>query len=204
MAKAASPTGFPPTATTSGSPTNTRYSPTSTARSSTLKPSTRSPRGLPGTPLRHPAQLLRLGTLRRELQHPAPGPGHLPGQEHLRPLRHHRQRHTLGALWTGHLTIEISNTTPLPAKVYSGEGIAQLLFLESDEACETATRIAREISGPGGDRPAARFLRSIMFLGFCAAVLLAAGPVSSADLDDHHAPAESLPKPRLGTKNRRL
>ena len=40
--------------------------------------------------------------------------------------------------WTGHLTIEISNTTPLPAKVYSGEGIAQLLFLESDEACETS------------------------------------------------------------------
>lgn len=38
--------------------------------------------------------------------------------------------------WTGYLTIEISNTTPLPAKVYSGEGIAQLLFLESDEVCE--------------------------------------------------------------------
>ncbi|HVC08857.1 MAG TPA: dCTP deaminase [Elusimicrobiota bacterium] len=38
--------------------------------------------------------------------------------------------------WEGHLTIEISNTTPLPAKVYSGEGIAQLLFLESDETCE--------------------------------------------------------------------
>ena len=38
--------------------------------------------------------------------------------------------------WTGYLTIEISNTTPLPAKVYSGEGIAQLLFFESDEACE--------------------------------------------------------------------
>jgi dCTP deaminase len=40
--------------------------------------------------------------------------------------------------WIGHLTIEISNTTPLPAKVYSGEGIAQLLFLESDEVCETS------------------------------------------------------------------
>ena len=38
--------------------------------------------------------------------------------------------------WEGYLTIEISNTTPLPAKVYSGEGIAQLLFLESDEVCE--------------------------------------------------------------------
>jgi dCTP deaminase len=38
--------------------------------------------------------------------------------------------------WRGYLTIEISNTTPLPAKVYSNEGIAQLLFLEGDEACE--------------------------------------------------------------------
>ncbi|MBI4051022.1 MAG: dCTP deaminase [Elusimicrobia bacterium] len=37
--------------------------------------------------------------------------------------------------WVGHLTIEISNTTPLPAKIYANEGIAQLLFLESDEVC---------------------------------------------------------------------
>lgn len=35
--------------------------------------------------------------------------------------------------WEGHLTLEISNTTPLPAKIYGGEGIAQLLFLKSDE-----------------------------------------------------------------------
>lgn len=35
--------------------------------------------------------------------------------------------------WEGHLTLEISNTTPLPAKIYGGEGIAQLLFLEGDE-----------------------------------------------------------------------
>jgi dCTP deaminase len=40
--------------------------------------------------------------------------------------------------WEGILTLEISNTTPLPAKVYSNEGIAQLLFLESDESCETS------------------------------------------------------------------
>jgi dCTP deaminase len=40
--------------------------------------------------------------------------------------------------WEGHLTIEISNTTPLPAKVYAGEGIAQLVFLESDEPCEVS------------------------------------------------------------------
>lgn len=41
----------------------------------------------------------------------------------------------LEAGWEGHLTIEISNTTPLPAKIYSFEGIAQILFFEGDEAC---------------------------------------------------------------------
>jgi dCTP deaminase len=40
--------------------------------------------------------------------------------------------------WEGYLTLEISNTTPLPAKVYGGEGIAQLLFLEGDEEPEVA------------------------------------------------------------------
>ena len=35
----------------------------------------------------------------------------------------------------GHITIEISNTTPLPAKIYANEGIAQVLFLEGDEPC---------------------------------------------------------------------
>lgn len=38
--------------------------------------------------------------------------------------------------WEGHITLEFSNTTPLPAKVYANEGVAQLLFLESDEECE--------------------------------------------------------------------
>lgn len=37
--------------------------------------------------------------------------------------------------WEGYITLEISNTTPLPAKIYSGEGIAQILFFESDEEC---------------------------------------------------------------------
>jgi dCTP deaminase len=40
--------------------------------------------------------------------------------------------------WEGHLTLEISNTTPLPAKIYANEGIAQLLFFESDVPCETS------------------------------------------------------------------
>ncbi len=40
--------------------------------------------------------------------------------------------------WEGHLTLEISNTTPLPAKIYANEGIAQLLFLGSDGECEVS------------------------------------------------------------------
>lgn len=44
----------------------------------------------------------------------------------------------LEAGWSGYLTIEISNTTPLPAKVYANEGIAQCIFFEADEDCETA------------------------------------------------------------------
>jgi len=37
--------------------------------------------------------------------------------------------------WEGHVTIEISNTTPLPAKIYANEGIAQVLFFQADEVC---------------------------------------------------------------------
>ncbi len=40
--------------------------------------------------------------------------------------------------WEGHVTLEISNTTPLPAKIYANEGLAQVLFFESDEACEVS------------------------------------------------------------------
>lgn len=40
--------------------------------------------------------------------------------------------------WEGFVTLEISNTTPLPAKIYSNEGLCQVLFFESDEACETS------------------------------------------------------------------
>jgi dCTP deaminase len=38
--------------------------------------------------------------------------------------------------WEGHVTLEISNTTPLPAKIYANEGIAQVLFFEGDEQCD--------------------------------------------------------------------
>jgi len=40
--------------------------------------------------------------------------------------------------WEGTATLEISNTTPLPAKIYANEGIAQVIFFESDEVCETS------------------------------------------------------------------
>ena len=40
--------------------------------------------------------------------------------------------------WEGHVTLEISNTTPLPAKIYANEGIAQVLFFEGDQPCETS------------------------------------------------------------------
>lgn len=38
--------------------------------------------------------------------------------------------------WEGYVTLEFSNTTPLPAKIYANEGVAQVLFFESDEICE--------------------------------------------------------------------
>lgn len=37
--------------------------------------------------------------------------------------------------WEGHVTLEFSNTTPLPAKIYANEGVAQMLFYQSDEEC---------------------------------------------------------------------
>ena len=40
--------------------------------------------------------------------------------------------------WEGHVTLEFSNTTPLPAKIYAHEGCAQVLFIDGDEVCETS------------------------------------------------------------------
>ena len=42
--------------------------------------------------------------------------------------------------WEGHVTLEFSNTTPLPARIYANEGVAQFIFLESDEVCEVSYR----------------------------------------------------------------
>ncbi len=40
--------------------------------------------------------------------------------------------------WEGHVTLEFSNTTPLPAKIYAHEGVAQMIFLQASEVCETS------------------------------------------------------------------
>jgi len=42
--------------------------------------------------------------------------------------------------WEGHVTLEFSNTTPLPARIYANEGVAQMLFFGADEPCETSYR----------------------------------------------------------------
>lgn len=54
----------------------------------------------------------------------------------------------LEAGWEGHITIEISNTTPLPARIYANEGIAQALFFEADENCLES--YADRAAGSGG------------------------------------------------------
>ena len=93
--------------------------------------------------------ILRAGAHRRVFPHSAQRADHLPGQEHLRALRHHRQRDAAGAGMEGHVTLEFSNTTPLPAKIYAGEGCAQMLFLESDEVLrDLLPRSRRQVSGP--------------------------------------------------------
>lgn len=40
--------------------------------------------------------------------------------------------------WEGHVTLEFSNTTPLPARIYANEGVAQMIFFEADETCEVS------------------------------------------------------------------
>ena len=42
--------------------------------------------------------------------------------------------------WEGHVTLEFSNTTPIPAKIYANEGVAQMLFLKSETACDVSYR----------------------------------------------------------------
>lgn len=54
--------------------------------------------------------------------------------------------------WEGFVTLEISNTTPLPARVYSNEGLCQIVFFDSDEVCETSYPWPSGRDGPGETR----------------------------------------------------
>ncbi len=66
--------------------------------------------------------------------------------------------------WEGHVTLEFSNTTPLPAKIYANEGVAQMLFFESDEVCENfLPGSRREVSGPDGRHAAQDLMGSLDF-----------------------------------------
>jgi deoxycytidine triphosphate deaminase len=67
--------------------------------------------------------------------------------------------------WEGHVTLEFSNTTPLPAKIYANEGACQFLFLQGNEPCETAMPTARQIHGPArGDAAEALLSQNAYFL----------------------------------------
>jgi len=58
--------------------------------------------------------------------------------------------------WEGHVTLEISNTTPLPAKIYSNEGLCQVIFFESDDPCEISYKDKQgKYQGQQGITPAA-------------------------------------------------
>ena len=50
-------------------------------------------------------------------------------------MRNNRKCNPLEPEWEGHVTLEFSNTTSLPAKIYANEGVAQMLFFQSDERC---------------------------------------------------------------------
>ncbi len=62
--------------------------------------------------------------------------------------------------WEGHVTLEFSNTTPLPARIYANEGVAQMLFFESDEVCSTSyADRGWQVHGPEGRHPSQDLVR---------------------------------------------
>ncbi len=70
--------------------------------------------------------------------------------------------------WEGYVTLEFSNTTPLPAKIYANEGVAQVIFFESDEVCETSYKDrGREVPGQQG----VTLPEILMFLAGCRSTL---------------------------------
>jgi dCTP deaminase len=83
-------------------------------------------------------QFIRISPLGGILQDSPRCSDDLRGQEQLCPLRHPRDRHPFEPEWEGLVTLEISDTTPLPARIYAHKGPCQILFFRSDEACETS------------------------------------------------------------------
>ena len=95
-------------------------------------------RRLQGRRLHHPAQLVRARAHGRVLPHPAQRAHVCVGKSTYARCGIIINVTPFEPEWEGIVTLEISNTTPLPAKIYANEGIAQVLFFESDEACEVS------------------------------------------------------------------
>jgi dCTP deaminase len=85
-----------------------------------------------------PAEFVCVGEVGGVLQDSARCADHLRGQVHLCALWHIVNVTPFEPEWEGFVTFEISNTTPLPAKIYANEGQCQILFFQSDEVCETS------------------------------------------------------------------
>ncbi len=64
--------------------------------------------------------------------------------------------------WEGFVTLEISNTTPLPAKIYANEGLCPVLFFESDEACEISYKDKKESIRPSRELSCRGFKGSLL------------------------------------------
>jgi dCTP deaminase len=123
-------------ATTSASPTNLRYSRMSFRRWSiqALRPEVDG--RLPGDVCVIPPNSFALARTVEYFRIPRQVLNDLPGKIDVRQVRHHRECNAIRAGVGSFVTLEISNTTPLPARIYSNEGIAQVLFFEADEPCD--------------------------------------------------------------------
>jgi len=75
--------------------------------------------------------------------------------------------------WEGFVTLEISNTTPLPARIYANEGLCQILFFQSDEICETSYK---DRKGKYQDRKASCCRSCEVFDGIGAIILVMPPP----------------------------
>jgi dCTP deaminase len=91
-----------------------------------------------GRCVHHSAELVRAGAHGGIFPHSATGADGVPGKSTYARCGIIVNVTPLEPEWEGHVTLEFSNTTPLPAKIYANEGVAQMLFFESDEECETS------------------------------------------------------------------